>query len=104
MMNYDKLRACQFGGAEGCANCYRPPPSPLLQVHWLRIIVDEGTPPPFTFPFTESMIFSGHVMGSSNTKQTTVASALNAERRWIVSGTPTPQGNLGVPAWDGNFS
>lgn len=52
-----------------------PPPSPLLKVHWLRLVVDEG-----------------HVMGrgsSSNTIQ--FASWITAQRRWAMTGTPTQQ-------------
>lgn len=52
-----------------------PPPSPLLKVHWLRLVVDEG-----------------HIMGrgtNSNTVQ--FASWINAHSRWCMTGTPTQQ-------------
>lgn len=46
--------------------------SPLKQLHFLRIIIDEG-----------------HSFASTNTNATIVADRLvRAERRWIVSGTP----------------
>jgi SNF2 family DNA or RNA helicase len=48
--------------------------SPLLSIHWKRLIVDEG-----------------HVLASSQlkTQAVEVAERLTVERRWIVSGTPT---------------
>ena len=52
-----------------------PPPSPLLKVHWLRLVVDEG-----------------HTMGrrsKSNTIQ--FASWITARSRWAMTGTPTQQ-------------
>ena len=52
-----------------------PPPSPLLKVYWLRLVVDEG-----------------HTMGRgshSNTIQ--FASWITAQRRWAMTGTPTQQ-------------
>ncbi|KIY95542.1 F-box protein, partial [Monoraphidium neglectum] len=46
----------------------------LLQVHWLRIILDEG-----------------HTLGSPNiTNKLSMACELVAERRWVMTGTPTP--------------
>ncbi|KAI9871641.1 MAG: hypothetical protein M1830_002660, partial [Pleopsidium flavum] len=60
------------GGAE-----YR---SPLKDLHWLRIIVDEG----------HSFASSG-----SRTNAVHVLDSLHVERRWIVSGTPT-NGLMGV--------
>ncbi len=58
-------------------NVYR---SPLKNLHWLRIIVDEG-----------------HSFASSGSKSNAVlvAESLQVERRWIVSGTPT-KGLMGV--------
>ncbi|KAL3136547.1 hypothetical protein ABBQ38_005794 [Trebouxia sp. C0009 RCD-2024] len=49
--------------------------SPLKQVHWLRVILDEG-----------------HMLGASlaMTNKLQMACALRAERRWVMSGTPTP--------------
>eukprot|EP01113_Clastostelium_recurvatum_P036839 TRINITY_DN5315_c0_g1_i1.p1 TRINITY_DN5315_c0_g1~~TRINITY_DN5315_c0_g1_i1.p1 ORF type:complete len:724 (-),score=227.43 TRINITY_DN5315_c0_g1_i1:115-2286(-) len=47
--------------------------SPLLQVYWQRMIVDEG-----------------HVLGRSNTNLSTLAGVLYCEKRWICSGTPLP--------------
>ncbi|KAJ2479647.1 hypothetical protein IWW56_002960 [Coemansia sp. RSA 2131] len=46
--------------------------SPLLRVHWKRLIVDEG-----------------HIMSSRNTARALMAAYLIAERRWICTGTPT---------------
>uniref|UniRef100_A0A6S8PQY3 F-box domain-containing protein n=1 Tax=Dunaliella tertiolecta TaxID=3047 RepID=A0A6S8PQY3_DUNTE len=48
--------------------------SSLTQVHWLRIIIDEG-----------------HMLGSSlgETNRQQVACSLQADRRWVMTGTPT---------------
>ncbi|CAD7696884.1 unnamed protein product [Ostreobium quekettii] len=50
--------------------------SPLLQIHWLRVVVDEG-----------------HLLGNTMafTSRSQMARMLRAERRWVVTGTPTPQ-------------
>ena len=47
----------------------------LLQIHWLRVVLDEG-----------------HLIGASltNTSRKERITALKAERRWIITGTPTP--------------
>ncbi|EMD69227.1 hypothetical protein COCSADRAFT_195072 [Bipolaris sorokiniana ND90Pr] len=45
--------------------------SPLKKVHWLRIIIDEG-----------------HSFSSSLSNAVLVAKQIEAERRWVVSGTP----------------
>ncbi|KAL4420646.1 hypothetical protein ABPG75_010302 [Micractinium tetrahymenae] len=57
----------QAGNPIGC--------SPLMQVRWLRIVVDEG-----------------HKLGSAGgmTNKLQMASLLHAERRWVMTGTPTP--------------
>ena len=49
--------------------------SPLAQVHWLRIILDEG-----------------HTLspGSQMTNRLFMLTTLRAERRWIMTGTPAP--------------
>ncbi|KAK2731949.1 hypothetical protein FQN57_003068 [Myotisia sp. PD_48] len=54
--------------------------SPLKELHWLRIIVDEG-----------------HDFASSRTKTDAIhfLSQLQVERRWVVSGTPS-QGLYGI--------
>jgi SNF2 family DNA or RNA helicase len=46
-----------------------------LQVHWLRIIIDEG-----------------HSLGASLglTNKLAMAVQLRAARRWVMTGTPTP--------------
>jgi SNF2-related domain/Helicase conserved C-terminal domain len=54
--------------------------SPLMELHWLRIIVDEG----------HSFALSG-----SRTNAVHVLDQLHVERRWIVSGTPS-NGLMGV--------
>ena len=49
--------------------------SPLLKVHWLRLVMDEG-----------------HNMGNSGRLNCIeVASWICAQRRWVMTGTPTPQ-------------
>eukprot|EP00892_Ulva_mutabilis_P003989 jgi/Ulvmu1/1962/UM012_0123.1 len=46
----------------------------VLQVHWLRMILDEG-----------------HVLGrSAQTNRGAILSAIRAERRWVMTGTPAP--------------
>ncbi|KAL0050649.1 hypothetical protein WJX82_004168 [Trebouxia sp. C0006] len=54
---------------------HHPTTSPLKQVHWLRVILDEG-----------------HMLGASLaiTNKLQMACALRADRRWVMSGTPTP--------------
>jgi len=53
--------------------------SPLLQVYWLRVIVDEG-----------------HVLGTlSLSDAKLMANCIVAERRWVMTGTPTPKKNEG---------
>jgi len=50
--------------------------SPLTQVHWLRVVLDEG-----------------HTIGTSLgnvTSKLQMASSLRAERRWVMTGTPAP--------------
>lgn len=49
--------------------------SPMMQVHWLRLILDEG-----------------HTLGSSLslTNKLQMAVSLTASSRWILTGTPTP--------------
>lgn len=48
--------------------------SPLLRVHWVRIVVDEG-----------------HKLGgTSENSQMRMARIFSAEKRWVMTGTPTP--------------
>ncbi|CAN0031506.1 unnamed protein product, partial [Ectocarpus sp. 4 AP-2014] len=48
--------------------------SPLSRIHWLRMVLDEG-----------------HAMGTSAmTSCGDVARRIEAERRWVMTGTPTP--------------
>lgn len=66
---------CPSAGITGIPNCKCEPAtehSPLLSIRWKRLIIDEG-----------------HVLSNSTTELSTVASRLSAERRWLVSGTPT---------------
>ncbi|KAI0034030.1 SNF2 family N-terminal domain-containing protein [Vararia minispora EC-137] len=53
-----------------CAN--RKNVSPLTQIRWKRLVVDEG-----------------HVHGTADTRISGIAAKINVERRWLVSGTPT---------------
>ncbi|KAI9592486.1 SNF2 family N-terminal domain-containing protein [Syncephalis fuscata] len=67
---------CSYSGASMVIDCHCDKEStyisPLLQVHWKRLIVDEG-----------------HVMSSTTSDRTLLAAKLTAERRWIATGTPT---------------
>ena len=45
--------------------------SPLLTVKWLRVVLDEG-----------------HIIRNPSAQMSKAAHALNAERRWVVTGTP----------------
>jgi hypothetical protein len=52
--------------------CNQPKLSPLFQIRWKRLVVDEG-----------------HIHGTDKTNISKVASLLSVERRWLVTGTPT---------------
>ncbi|KAI9508447.1 P-loop containing nucleoside triphosphate hydrolase protein [Russula earlei] len=67
---------CKCPGYKGSRvpDCKCDPPkfSPLFQIRWKRLVVDEG-----------------HVHGADRTNISKVASLLSVERRWLVTGTPT---------------
>jgi SNF2-related domain len=68
---------CKCPGYKGTrvpdCKCTDPPKfSPLFQIRWKRLVVDEG-----------------HVHGTNKTNISKVASLLSVERRWLVTGTPT---------------
>lgn len=75
---------CSYARATREIECTCPPPinyiSPLVTIHWLRLVVDEG-----------------HSMSSAHTKAMRFAASLNVERRWVVSGTPS-RGLVGASA------
>ncbi|CAO2651012.1 Nn.00g093090.m01.CDS01 [Neocucurbitaria sp. VM-36] len=67
---------CPYIGATripdcNCVDSQRVYESPLKKLHWLRIIIDEG-----------------HSFSSSVSNAVLVAKQIQAERRWVVSGTP----------------
>lgn len=62
----DEIMSNVYAESEAC---------PLLKVHWLRLVVDEG-----------------HSMGNSHCNSTIqFASWIQAERRWLMTGTPTKE-------------
>ncbi|KAF1944276.1 hypothetical protein EJ02DRAFT_372068 [Clathrospora elynae] len=67
---------CPYNGATripdcNCVDSEKVYESPLKKIHWLRIIIDEG-----------------HSFSSSVSNAVLVAKQIQAERRWVVSGTP----------------
>ena len=67
--------ACPVSGRTRIPDCTCnsfPQVSPLFQIRWKRLVVDEG-----------------HVHGAKNTRLGEVANLLSVERRWLVTGTPT---------------
>lgn len=66
---------CPYIGSTRIPDCNCVDPgktyqSPLMKLHWLRIIIDEG-----------------HSFSSSSTSAVLVAKQIHAERRWVVSGS-----------------
>ena len=65
----------RYNGYEDVEIMIKKNACPLLKVHWLRLIIDEG-----------------HSMGQSGQNNAIeFASWIYAQRRWVMSGTPTPQ-------------
>ncbi len=70
--------------------------SPLLQIYWLRYSVKYdiyfcSAPNNVIVMFIRVVVDEGHQMGrSSATSIVQMASALQCERRWVLTGTPTP--------------
>ena len=67
---------CKCPGYKGTrvpdCKCNPPKLSPLFQIRWKRLVVDEG-----------------HIYGTDKTNMSKVANLLSVERRWLVTGTPT---------------
>jgi hypothetical protein len=71
----DRVCDCPYIGATripdcNCVNSDKIYESPLKKIHWLRIIIDEG-----------------HSFSSSVSNAVLVAKQIQAERRWVVSGS-----------------
>lgn len=65
MTTYGTL-SCDFRGIQT-----KEKPSPLHQINWLRVVLDEG-----------------HIIRNSCSKQTKACIGLICDRRWILTGTP----------------
>jgi len=55
---------------QASCTCSLQQKTPLLQVRWKRVIIDEG-----------------HILGQGNTRLVSLAGRLRVERRWVVTGT-----------------
>lgn len=70
-VNYSRTCFCDFvGAASNCKKCQlHQRLTPLMQVYWLRLIIDEG-----------------HVVGRKQTKQSQLATELLCDRKWGCTG------------------
>lgn len=67
--DYSASAPCRRCHQSGCA-CPETAISPLMRIHWKRLIIDEG-----------------HILGQGTTRLVSLAGRLRVERRWCVTGT-----------------